>query len=193
MSINARQLPNLLTLSRIALVPVLILVLKDRDYAAALWVFLFAGISDGLDGWIAKRWRYTTRFGAILDPVADKFLLVTSYVMLMLLDHLPFWLVLTVAFRDLLIVGGYLAYTSMVGAVKMDPSQLSKLNTLAQIMLVLVVLVHEASGFNYPLLLDALVLIVFVTTVASGVHYVWIWGVLKEMKPAKAARRTRKA
>jgi len=193
MSISARQVPNLLTLSRIALVPVLILVLKDRDYVAALWVFLFAGISDGLDGWIAKRWRYTTRFGAILDPVADKFLLVTSYVMLMLLDLLPFWLVLTVAFRDLLIVGGYLAYTSMVGAVKMDPSQLSKLNTLAQIMLVLVVLVHEASGFNYPLLLDALVLIVFVTTVASGVHYVWIWGVLKEMKPAKAARRTRKA
>jgi len=193
MSISARQVPNLLTLSRIALVPVLILVLKDRDYVAALWVFLFAGISDGLDGWIAKRWRYTTRFGAILDPVADKFLLVTSYVMLMLLDLLPFWLVLTVAFRDLLIIGGYLAYTSMVGAVKMDPSQLSKLNTLAQIMLVLVVLVHEASGFNYPLLLDALVLIVFVTTVASGVHYVWIWGVLKEMKPAKAARRTRKA
>ena len=189
MSINARQLPNLLTLSRIALVPVLILVLKDRDYVAALWVFLFAGISDGLDGWIAKRWRYTTRFGAILDPVADKFLLVTSFVMLMLLDHLPFWLVLTVAFRDLLIIGGYLVYTSMFGAVKMDPSQLSKLNTLAQILLVLVVLVHEASRFNYPLLLDALVFVVFVTTVASGAHYVWIWGVKKEIKPARRGRK----
>jgi cardiolipin synthase len=189
MSINARQLPNLLTLSRIALVPVLILVLKDRDYAAALWVFLFAGITDGLDGWIAKRWRYITRVGAILDPVADKLLLVTSYVMLMLLDHLPFWLVLTVAFRDLLIVGGYLTYTSMYGAVKMDPSRLSKANTLAQIVLVLAVLVHEASAFDFPMLLDALILTVFATTVASGVHYVWVWGVLKEIKPARRGRR----
>lgn len=189
MSINASQLPNLLTLSRIALVPVLILVLKDGDYVAALWIFLFAGISDGLDGWIAKRWRYTTRFGAILDPVADKLLLVTSYVMLMLLDHLPFWLVLTVVFRDVLIVGGYLAYTSLVGTVTMSPSQLSKFNTFAQIVLVVAVLLHEAIGLDYVLLLDALVYIVFMSTVASGVHYVWVWGVRKEVKPARRGRK----
>lgn len=183
MSINASQLPNLLTLSRIALVPVLILVLKDGDYTAALWVFLAAGISDGLDGWIAKRWRYTTRFGAVLDPVADKLLLVTSYVMLMLLDQLPFWLVLIVSFRDMLIVGGYLVYTSMIGSVQMRPSRLSKFNTLAQIVLVVAVLVHEAVGLNYPLLIDALIYLVFVSTVASGVHYVWVWGVHRESKP----------
>jgi cardiolipin synthase len=189
MSINASQLPNLLTLSRIALVPVLILVLKDSDFTAALWVFLAAGISDGLDGWIAKRWRYTSRFGAILDPVADKLLLVTSYAMLTWLDLLPFWLVLIVVFRDLLIVGGYLAYTSMVGTVKMSPSQLSKFNTVAQIMLVVAVLVHEAIGLNYPLLIESLIYIVFLTTVASGVHYVWIWGVRKNKKPARRGRQ----
>lgn len=185
MRINASQLPNLLTFSRIALVPVLILVLKDRDYAMALLVFLLAGASDALDGWIAKRWRYTTRFGAILDPVADKFLLVSSYMMLMLLDHLPFWLVLTVVFRDLLIIGGYLVYTSVVGPAQMRPSHLSKFNTFAQILLVVAVLVHEASGLDYSLLLDGLVWLVFTTTVASGVHYVVVWGVLAASKPAR--------
>jgi cardiolipin synthase len=185
MRINASQLPNLLTFSRIALVPVLILVLRDRDYTAALLVFLLAGASDALDGWVAKRWRYTTRFGAILDPVADKFLLVSSYVMLMLLEHLPFWLVLTVVFRDLLIVGGYLVYTSVVGTAQMRPSRLSKFNTFAQILLVFAVLVHEAVGFDYEFMIDALVWLVFITTTASGVHYVVVWGVLAAEKPSR--------
>src|SRR5688572_2053180 len=100
MCLNASQIPNLLTFACISLVPVLILVLKDQDYVAALLIFVLAGVSDALDGWVGKRWRFTTRLGAILDPVADKFLLVSSYVMLMLLDHLPFWLVLSVVFRD---------------------------------------------------------------------------------------------
>jgi cardiolipin synthase len=182
------QVPNLLTLSRIALVPILILTLKDQDYFAALAVFLIAGISDGLDGWIAKRYHYTSRFGAILDPVADKILLVSCYVMLTVLGQLPFWLMLTVAFRDLLIVGGYLVYTSAVGSVSMRPSRLSKYNTVAQIVLVLAVLLQQASGFGYQPFLDALMYLVFATTVASGLHYVWIWGVLKEMKPSKSSR-----
>lgn len=183
---NVSQLPNLITLSRIALVPLLILALKDRDYTTALAVFLIAGVSDGLDGWIAKHYRITSRLGAILDPVADKVLLLSSYVMLMLLDHLPFWLVLTVVFRDLLIVGGYLVYTSLVASVQMRPSLLSKFNTVMQIVLVLAVLVQEAVGFHYPLSLDALVYTVFATTVASGAHYVWIWGVVERRNPRHA-------
>lgn len=180
---NVSQLPNVITISRIALVPLLILVLKDRDYVTALAVFLIAGVSDGLDGWIAKRYRFTSRLGAILDPVADKILLLSSYVMLMLLDQLPFWLALAVVFRDLLIVGGYLVYTSLIGPVQMSPSLLSKFNTLMQIVLVLAVLVHEAVGLRYPLLLETLVYTVFATTVASGAHYVWVWGVQKTAKP----------
>ncbi len=184
MFINASQLPNLLTLSRIALAPVLILTLKDHNYLAALLVFLTAGVSDGLDGYIAKRYGFTSRLGAILDPTADKILLVSTYVMLMLLDHLPFWLVLTVVFRDLLIVGGYLVYTSVVGSVQMKPSLLSKFNTLMQIVLALAVLVNEGLGLSFTLWVDVLVYTVFVTTVASGVHYVWIWIVLKETRSA---------
>ena len=178
------QLPNLITLSRLALVPVLILALKDRSYRLALVVFLVAGASDALDGWIAKRFGLTSRLGSILDPLADKALLVSAHVMLTILGHIPFWLMLTVAFRDLLIIGGYLVYTSMVGPVQMRPSLLSKFNTLMQISLVVVVLAQWAALAYYPLLTEALIYGVLVTTVASGAHYLWIWGVMKEVEPA---------
>lgn len=183
------QLPNLITVSRIALAPVLILLLKDQQYAAALAVFLVAGASDALDGWIAKRFKLVTRLGSILDPLADKILLVSSYVMLTVLDQLPFWLTLSVVFRDLLIVSGYLAYTSMVGPVKMSPSNLSKFNTLMQIALIFALLVQLAVPLSYPLLTEALFYIVFTTTVASGVHYVWVWGFVKIKKVEKSSAR----
>jgi cardiolipin synthase len=160
-------------------VPVLILVLKDQDYAAALVVFLVAGASDALDGFIAKRFGFTSHLGAVLDPVADKVLLVGAYVMLTLLGHLPFWLVLTVVFRDLLIVGGYLVYTSLHGAVRMQPTPLSKFNTLAQIALVAAILVHETMRWEWLALIEGMTWLVLVTTVASGAHYVWLWGVKK--------------
>ncbi len=177
--ISLSQLPNLITFSRIALVPVLILVLKDQDYAAALAVFLVAGASDALDGFIAKRFGFTSRLGAVLDPVADKTLLVGAYVMLTLLGQVPFWLLLAVAFRDLLIIGGYLVYISLHGAVQMQPTHLSKFNTLAQIALVVAILAHESMDWSLPVLIEGLTWLVFATTVASGAHYVWIWGVKK--------------
>ncbi len=179
-TMNFSHLPNLITLSRIALAPVLILLLKEHDYAMSLVVFLVAGVSDGLDGFIAKRFNLTSRLGAILDPVADKILLLSAYVMLTLLEDLPFWLMLTVVFRDLLIVGGYLVYTSMIGSVQMRPSHLSKLNTFMQIALVIAILAQQAFSLVYPALVEALVYAVLITTVASGLHYVWIWGVQKE-------------
>lgn len=182
---NISQLPNLITISRIALAPVLILLLKEEQYAASLAVFVIAGVSDGLDGFIAKRFHFESRLGSILDPVADKTLLISSYVMLMVLNHVPFWLMLTVAFRDLLIVGGYLVYTSMVGPVQMRPSWLSKLNTLVQIALVFVILVQQAFQMIYAPLVDALIYAVLLTTVASGLHYLWAWLVMKELEPAK--------
>ena len=191
-TVNFSHLPNLITLSRIALAPVLILLLKDHEYAMSLVVFIVAGVSDGLDGFIAKRFHLTSRLGAVLDPVADKILLLSAYVMLTFLEHLPFWLMLTVVFRDLLIVGGYLVYTSMVGSVQMRPSHLSKLNTFVQIALVIVILAQQAFAQVYPIMVDMLVYAVLITTVASGVHYVWVWGVTKaEQKPAVKSAASR--
>lgn len=181
---NISQVPNLITLSRIALVPILILALDQQNYRLALAIFIIAGLSDGLDGLIAKRYHCTTRLGGILDPAADKILLVGAYVMLTVLGHLPFWLMLVVAFRDMLIVGGYVVYTSMYGPVQMRPSALSKFNTLAQIVLVAIVLVQEAVEIGHPDVVDVLVYVVLATTVASGVHYLWTWGFMKEIESA---------
>lgn len=179
---NASQLPNLITALRIAAVPVLILLLKEHDYQAALAVFVAAGLSDGLDGLIAKRFGYISRLGSILDPIADKLLLVSTYVMLALLDHLPFWLVLAVVSRDALIVGGYLIYTNLYGPVQMHPSGLSKLNTLAQIALAVAVLVQLALGYMSTLLTQSLVYATAATTIGSGVHYLWIWIIRKQVQ-----------
>ncbi|MEE8210530.1 MAG: CDP-alcohol phosphatidyltransferase family protein [Acidiferrobacterales bacterium] len=173
-------LPNAITLVRLGLVPVFIVVLKAQDYTVALLVFAVAGLSDGLDGFIAKRFNLVTRLGAILDPLADKVLLVSAYIMLTFLGHLPFWLVLTVGFRDLLIVGGYLVYTSLIGSVAMRPTYLSKFNTFLQITLVVAILVQQAMALPLALLVQILIYGVFITTVSSGVHYVWIWGVKRE-------------
>lgn len=184
---NLTYLPNAITLSRIALVPVLILALKDERYGLALVLFLLAGVSDALDGFLAKRLHLTSRLGGILDAAADKILLVSAYVMLTVLEHIPFWLMLSVTFRDLLIVGGYLVYVAHAGPVSMRPSRLSKLNTFMQIALVGVILAEQALYWSYPGGVDMLVIAVWLTTVTSAVHYLWSWGVMKNIEPAKTS------
>lgn len=186
------QLPNLITLSRIAITPVFVLLLNDSNYLAALLVFTIAGLSDGLDGLIAKRFHSASRLGAILDPAADKILLVSAYVMLTIQGHIPFWLMIVVAFRDLLIVGGYLLYTSMYGPVRMRPSWLSKANTLLQIALAVGVLFQLAAGVDYSAVIQALVYATLASTVASGAHYLWIWGVMKQIETDKGSRSSQR-
>ena len=116
------KLPNLLTLLRIGAVPVLILFLREREYAVAVAIFVGAGITDGLDGWIAKKFNCVTRLGSILDPIADKVLIVSTYVMLVLLGDLPFWLLLLIVFRDMGIIGGYLILDTLHDSVPLHPS-----------------------------------------------------------------------
>lgn len=173
-------IPNLLTLLRIAAAPVLVVLLQDRSYELALALFILAGLSDGLDGYIAKRFECESRLGAILDPIADKLLLVSAYVMLTVLHHLPFWLLVAVVFRDLLIVGGYLVVATLNGAAPMRPSTMSKVNTLMQIVLVSVVLAQQAGIVDMIYTVQVLIAIVFATTSVSGAHYVWVWGIRKE-------------
>lgn len=177
--------PNLITLARIGLVPVLILAIHAGEAELALVVFLVAGVSDAVDGFIAKRFHLESRLGAILDPAADKLLLVTAYVMLAMTGLIPFWLMLTVVFRDLLIVGGYLVYTSMLGPVRMRPSLLSKLNTFLQLALVFLVLASDATGLDIEAWIAVLVYAVLVSTIASGAHYLWSWIIRREVESEK--------
>jgi len=180
---NLRNLPNAITLSRLFLVPVLIVVLKEGNYEAALMIFLLAGISDGLDGYIAKRFNLVSHLGSVLDPLADKMLLVSTYVMLTILGDIPFWLMMAVAFRDVLIVGGYILVTSVLGPVRMEPSWLSKFNTVTQILLVLVILVQQAFHVPGAWANEPLIFVVLLTTLASGIHYIWLWLIKKEITP----------
>ncbi|MGR3914997.1 MAG: CDP-alcohol phosphatidyltransferase family protein, partial [Gammaproteobacteria bacterium] len=178
------QIPNLLTLLRIAACPVLVLVLRDRAYDLALVLFLVAGITDGLDGYIAKRYNFVSGLGAILDPIADKLLIASAYIMLAILEDIPFWLLVAVMFRDLVIVVGYLVLVMMGDEVPMKPSYISKVNTFLQISLVIAVLGDAADWLRIPLVFDALVTGVLVTTVVSGSRYVWDWGIRREERGA---------
>ena len=171
-----RDLPNLISLLRIVLVgPVAWFLLTER-YVEALLTFLVAGISDGIDGYLAKRYSWQSRLGSILDPLADKLLLVTTYLALAWLGVLPLWLTLAVVARDVVVVGGALAFHWLVGRYEMAPSLISKLNTMAQITLAVAAVASIALLALPAWLLQGLVVLVAVTTLLSGADYVWTWG-----------------
>jgi cardiolipin synthase len=169
--------PNLLTLARIGLVPWLLVLLQNGQYGWSLAVFLIAGVSDALDGFIAKRFNAQTELGAILDPIADKGLLVCSYVMLSVMGIIPFWLMVVVVFRDIVIVGGYLIIVLFFGSVQMQPLKISKLNTLTQISYIVVVLGALAWTAELGSYLTWMNYAVLLTSVVSGVSYVYIWSI----------------
>jgi cardiolipin synthase len=169
--------PNLLTLLRIAACPVLVLVLNARNYEVALLLFFFAGVTDALDGYIAKRFDCATYVGSILDPIADKLLITCAYVMLTILGDIPFYLLVVVIFRDLVIIGGYFIILLVTQErVPIQPIYWSKLNTFLQIFLVVVVLVESSGWLSLGPLQATLVLGVIVTSLVSGALYVWMWG-----------------
>lgn len=173
-------IPNLLTLARIAACPILVLLLYEHSYDLALYLFIAAGVTDGLDGYIAKRFNCVSNLGKVLDPMADKLLIGSTYVMLAILGDIPFWLVVVVMFRDLVIVVGYLIIAVMVETVSVRPTWMSKVNTFLQISLMVAVLLEKSTILSVPIVVDAMVFGVLVTTVASGIQYVWLWGIRQE-------------
>lgn len=173
---KARDIPNALSMLRMTLaIPSALLLLQER-YNAALLIFLAAGLSDGLDGYLAKHFGWRSRLGSILDPLADKLLLVTNYIVLGWLGWIPLWLVVVVISRDIIVVSGALTYHAWIGRYEMAPSLVSKLNTTMQIVLVLVVVASLGLWSVPEWLLDWLVYTVLATTAWSGVDYVWTWG-----------------
>lgn len=172
---NLRQLPNVITVARILLVAPLVWLLHQGDYPHALWVALVAGASDGVDGFLAKRFDWQTRIGGLLDPVADKLLLDASVLTLAGIGALPFWLALLVLGRDLLIIGGATAYHWLIGPLTASPSMVSKITTAAQILLVLASLLQLSSGWPEAIVIELLVVVSAILTVASGADYVLRW------------------
>jgi cardiolipin synthase len=169
-------IPNILSLARLLSVPVAIMLMLDGSYALCFWLFVAAGVTDAIDGWIAKTFDARTALGAYLDPLADKALVVSTYLMLGWLGHIPAWLVVLVVFRDVLIVGGAMVAYFMMGDLHARPLAVSKLNTAIQIALVGAVLASLGLGFGHPVIVWLLVHLAAATTVLSGGAYLWQWG-----------------
>lgn len=170
-----RSLPNLITILRLFLVPVVIWLLLEEQVATAFWVFLAAGILDGVDGALARVLNARTELGSYLDPLADKALMDGVYITLGAIGLLPSWLVIMVVFRDVLIIGGVLLLGLVNGTVSMRPLIVSKLNTVMQIALAALVLAVPALGLDDRGAVAVLIWAVAATTVASAAAYVYVW------------------
>lgn len=172
-------LPNIISILRIFLVVPTVWFLLNGQYSYALAVFLIAGLSDGLDGFLARRYGWTTRLGSFLDPLGDKLLMTAVYFVLGWLGNFPVWLVAVVIGRDVLIVLGAMAYRLLVQDISMKPLTVSKFNTVFQILLVLLML-FSLSGLPVAdkipsWLTQFMIYLVFITAIVSGAAYVFIW------------------
>jgi cardiolipin synthase len=167
-------LPNAITFARLCAVPGAVWLVLQHRFDMAFWLFLAAGISDGIDGWLARVRNARSRLGAILDPVADKALLVSMFVTLAAVGVLPDWLAILVVFRDLVIVGGVLVLYVLGQPPAIQPIMLSKANTVLQIALAAFALL--VAGWNLAVgpLLELMILATAASTVGSGAAYVWL-------------------
>jgi cardiolipin synthase len=174
---NARQilisLPNLISLARLFAVPLVVWLIVAGEMATAFWVFVAAGISDAVDGFIAKRFNAVTTFGSYIDPLADKALLMSCYVALGIGGQIANWVVILVVFRDVLIIGGAILALPLGRSVVMRPLFISKLNTTMQIILVALVLAEIGVGIRDASVIMVMQYVVALTTLASGITYAY--------------------
>ncbi len=180
-----RHVPNLISLLRIVLVVPLVWAIVLGRWRLALSIAIVAGVSDGVDGFLARRFGWQSRLGSILDPAADKLMLVGCMVALAWLHEVPCWLVVLVVARDAVIALGALAWHRILRNFKPHPSWLSKTTTVAQIGFVLLVVADRA--FAWQVRMEIPVLVVAILTAASGLDYVVRWGRLarRELKRGK--------
>jgi cardiolipin synthase len=185
---SLRWLPNAITIGRMVLALPLLWALATAQFALASWLAIVAGLSDAVDGWLAKHYRWDSRSGGLLDPLADKLLLGVCFAGLWWTRHLPTWLVALVLARDAVIVAGALTWWRTLGPFTATPTKLSKLNTVLQVVLVVAVLADAAFAGSLPagagrgagplplVWLQALLLACAALTAASGVDYVVRYG-----------------
>ncbi len=166
-----RHLPNLICLARIVLIWPIVVTLRDANYEAAMVFFALAAVSDGLDGYLAKRFNWTSELGKLLDPAADKLLLVCVFVSATWLGLVPRWLTAAAVARDVLIALGALVFRVGFGRLHGRPTLLSKLNTAVQLGYLLCVTAHAAFGFASATALAVFAVVTLATTVISGADY----------------------
>lgn len=176
MSSRTLNAPNTLTMFRVLLAPVLVYLLLNHAYAQALVVFLLAGASDGLDGFLARRLNQRTAFGAVLDPVADKLVILSTLLMLAAAALLPLWVVAAILGRDVIIIGGAAAYRWLRGGLEVAPTLLGKAHTFLEFGMLSLVLGDAGGVVDGSRWLPGIFLVIFGTATLSCAQYVWIWG-----------------
>ncbi len=169
------NLPNFLTLSRILLTPFIVYAILEHQPAMALLFMAIAGLTDMLDGAIARIFNQRSTVGAYMDPLADKLMLISAIVTLYTMDQIPLFLFLAVIFRDLIIVIGAIAYEIVTHQLEMTPTITSKITTFLQIMIVLLILANAAWNILPLWMVSAVAWLTFVMTVLSGVQYMIVW------------------
>ncbi|WP_058450967.1 MULTISPECIES: CDP-alcohol phosphatidyltransferase family protein [Legionella] len=171
-----RHIPNALTLFRLVLIAPFLVFLYKHDYVNAFYMFMLAGFTDGLDGWLARYFHWQSPLGSFIDPLADKLLVASSFISLALLGELPWWLVILVFMRDLTISMGVVAWFWFVQRkLDFEPTLLSKVNTTFQLALVTLCL-FELAFFAFPsFIINTLMVITAITTSATYLDYVCTW------------------
>jgi cardiolipin synthase len=173
--VSLRFLPNAICILRILLVAPLVMAILDGRYVGALVLIVVAGLSDGLDGFLAKRFEWRTRLGGLLDPAADKLLLVSTFVALAHVGAMPRGVVAIVVGRDLVIVAGAICYQLLIAPVEGEPAVISKLNTVCQLAFGFFTLTFAAFGWPSSSVLLPLGAAVVFTSLVSGLNYVLRW------------------
>jgi cardiolipin synthase len=189
MMFHLRFIPNALCILRMFLVVPVTWLMIRQEFAATLWLFAFAAATDGLDGFLAKRCGWTSELGKILDPLADKILLVGTYITLAVIGFVPLWLAIVVVGRDIVITLGAILYNWIYGYPNGRPTGISKLNTLCQIVFALLIVGSHAVNHVPELAITVLGALVFVTTVVSGLDYVITYA-KKAIEADRARRQT---
>jgi cardiolipin synthase len=175
LQMSLRWLPNAISISRIALIlPILVLFVND-EFGWALGLFGLAALSDGIDGFIAKKFNWHSRLGAFLDPAGDKLLLAWSYGTLAFLGHIPIWLAVIVILRDVIIVAGSFMYHYLVRRLEGEPTLISKINTALEFVYLVFVMSKAGYGWPDPITMTVVGAAVLVTVVISGYDYVGHW------------------
>jgi len=168
-------IPNAISLMRIALVAPVLWFMVQGEFGWALLLFWIAGFSDGLDGYLANRFDWQSRLGALLDPVADKLLVNGMFITLAVIGLIPDWLAIVVILRDVVIVSGAIAYHTLIEPVDGEPTSISKLNTTFQLLFLLFVLSRAAFDWPQEITITVLGAATLVTVVISGLDYVLRW------------------
>ena len=168
-------IPNIITIGRLIIVPFAIMMIAQQQWVSAFLLFVVAGLSDAVDGYIARRFNMRSKLGSYIDPLADKALLASIYVTLAVIGNLPVWLAITVVSRDLMILAAILVSWLMERPLEIKPLLISKLNTAAQIGFAALSLGSNAFDFDISTWETAGMIVVAVLTVASAAAYLAVW------------------